>query len=143
MNAELSEDTSETQEAQSLVGGVRVILRWVRSDFHWALLVAPMLLVVKVYFLSVNDIVGSSDEDVFKGYMEILHPGILCVFLIVSCPIRNGDWHIRPTWRKRWSRVFIDGGAVCAWRRAFGGLRLTWNFFRGVGVHIGIEYNGP
>jgi hypothetical protein len=60
------------------------VLRWVRRDFIWGLLVVPLLFGVLVYSLCAADFLGWSDSDVFKPLMEIVHPSLLAGFLLVS-----------------------------------------------------------
>ncbi len=57
---------------------------WVRRDFAWGLLICPVLLVAVVYHLSATNFRGWSDSDVFKPLMEIVHPSLLLVFLLLS-----------------------------------------------------------
>jgi hypothetical protein len=60
------------------------VLRWVRREFIWGLLVVPLLFVVLVYSLCAANFLGWSDSDVFKPLMEIVHPSLLAGFLLVS-----------------------------------------------------------
>lgn len=60
------------------------LLGWARRDFAWGLLIIPLLLVMLVHGLSEANFQGWQDSDVFKPLMEIVHPGLLSVFLVVS-----------------------------------------------------------
>ena len=59
------------------------LLRWVRRDFIWGLLIVPFLLIAAVYLLSEADFLGWSDRSVFKSLMEIVHPALLAASLLV------------------------------------------------------------
>lgn len=60
------------------------ILGWVRRDFKWGLLLAPILFSVLIYVLSEVDFQGWGDKHKFKSLMEIVHPVILATLLLVS-----------------------------------------------------------
>ena len=60
------------------------VLRWVRRDFIWGLLVVPVLFVALVYSLCDANFLGWSDSEVFKPLMEIVHPILLAGFLVFS-----------------------------------------------------------
>ena len=60
------------------------VLKWVRSDFIWGLLLVPALFIALVYSLCDANFLGWSDSDVFKPLMEIVHPLLLAGFLLVS-----------------------------------------------------------
>ncbi len=60
------------------------LLGWARRDFLWGLMIVPLLLVLLIYWLSEANFQGWQDSDVFKPLMEILHPGLLSGFLVVS-----------------------------------------------------------
>jgi hypothetical protein len=60
------------------------VLRWVRRDFIWGLLVVPVLFTALVYSLCDANFLGWSDSDVFKPLMEIVHPLLLAGFLLLS-----------------------------------------------------------
>ncbi len=60
------------------------VLRWVRRDFIWGLLVVPVLFTALVYSLCDANFLGWSDSDVFKPLMEIVHPLLLAGFLLIA-----------------------------------------------------------
>jgi hypothetical protein len=60
------------------------VLKWVRRDFIWGLIVLPVPYVAIIYWLSDANFRGWSDSDVFKPLMEIVHPLLLAGFLLVS-----------------------------------------------------------
>lgn len=76
VNGESGEETHRSR--------LHTILHWIAHEFHWSLLAVPVAVIALVYALSLNDIAGSADEDVFKRYMEILHPTLLAGFLLVA-----------------------------------------------------------
>ena len=78
-----ADDGLETTE-QAGDSSFALIHRWIVTEFHWSLLVVPVLVVGLVYLVSFSDFAGSSDDDIFKAYMELLHPALLFGFLIVS-----------------------------------------------------------
>ena len=57
---------------------------WVRRDFIWGLLLVPVLFSLVVYGLSALNFQGWGNQSVFKPLMEIVHPALLAVFLLVS-----------------------------------------------------------
>ena len=60
------------------------ILSWVRRDFRWILLIAPILSSTAVYFLSDANVLGWQKQSVCKDLMEIIHPVILASLVLVS-----------------------------------------------------------
>ncbi len=60
------------------------VLKWVRSEFIWGLLIVPVLYIALIYSLCDANFLGWSDSDVFKPLMEIVHPLLLAGFLLVS-----------------------------------------------------------
>lgn len=65
-------------------GRLRAFAGWVRHDFVWWLLIVPVLFSAAVYVVSERDILGWGDSSVFKDLMEIVHPGLVAGFLLVS-----------------------------------------------------------
>ena len=77
--------TSKLVQLVQAVGRfLAAVLRWVRRDFIWGLLVVPVLFIVLVYSLCDANFMGWGDSDVFKPLMEIVHPILLAGFLLFS-----------------------------------------------------------
>ena len=72
------------QAAQAIPGFLHDLLRWARRDFAWYLLIVPVLLVVLIHGASAANFRGWGDSGAFKALMEVVHPGLLAVFLLVS-----------------------------------------------------------
>ena len=77
--------TSKLVQLGQAVGRfLAAVLRWVRRDFVWGLLVVPLLFVALVYNLCAANFLGWGDSSVFKPLMEIVHPLLLAGFLLFS-----------------------------------------------------------
>lgn len=84
MDLQTSPEAGDEPAEETRHSSFRLIFHWIAENFRRSLLTVPVAIIALVYLLSVNDIAGSSDEHVFKGFMEILHPGLLSGFLLVS-----------------------------------------------------------
>jgi hypothetical protein len=83
-NEQVDAEGNPTQGRMSFKETILAMRQWVRREFVWALLVLPVISSAVVYLLSAEDVNGWSDDDKFKVVMEILHPSLIAVFLIVS-----------------------------------------------------------
>ncbi|MFP6583665.1 MAG: hypothetical protein VCD00_14085 [Candidatus Hydrogenedentota bacterium] len=75
---------SSIKRVQQYRAAMVEILRWIRRDFIWSLLVVPMLSSAIVYILSVNNVNGWGESGSFKNLMEIVHPSLLAGFVLVA-----------------------------------------------------------
>lgn len=69
---------------QSLAAFFGSLPWYFRERFIWWLLLAPVLLVVLVYFLSDANIFGWQHQRTQKGHMEVLHPCLLAASVLLS-----------------------------------------------------------
>ena len=80
----ISSTAKLVQLGQAVRRFLAAMLKWVRRDFVWGLLVVPVLFVALIYSLCDANFLGWSDSDVFKPLMEIVHPILLAGFLLFS-----------------------------------------------------------
>ena len=76
--------SSPIQSGRALGCFLSSLYAWVRRDFIRGLLLIPVLFSLVVYGLSALNFQGWGNQSVFKPLMEIVHPALLAVFLLVS-----------------------------------------------------------
>jgi hypothetical protein len=72
----------------SLKNFIQALPDWWRRDFIWNLMAAPVLFIVLMYILSDANIFGWQDSSVCKNDLEIIHPALLLLTIILSV----GGW---------------------------------------------------
>ena len=72
----------------SLKNFIQALPDWWRRDFMWRLIAWPFLFIVLMYILSDANIFGWQDSSVCKNDLEIIHPALLLLTIILSV----GGW---------------------------------------------------
>lgn len=72
------------QTRNALYSFVAALPKWARSNFYWSLLIIPLVFSGFVYGISEADIFGWQDFRKCKNVMEIIHPSLLALVIVIS-----------------------------------------------------------
>ncbi len=108
----------------SLKNFISALPDWWRRDFIWRLMAAPVLFIVFMYILSDVNIFGWQDSSVCKNDLEIIHPALLLLTIIISV----GGW----LKTKDSALIFIGFLAAFAMARELLGQGSTFIFVAGI-----------
>ena len=72
------------QYCGSLLNFFTALPKWIRKEFIWGYLFAPIVLTILMYYVSDNNIFGWQDSSYCKDQLEIIHPSFLGFAVILA-----------------------------------------------------------